>query len=274
MLQSLPPEIISHVLDYMTIAEACRLVKIDPRTIGDCVTLNHVVAKCNDGNTMHSCDRRIIGPIERSGRDFHAPSNQRLLRIISVLKHDEPVLCDLCHTKEATYFCWYWGLIKCHECMNYHEQWYEYEIERFGCAAENKLSPRKKGPRKYFVNWAGDKLFFDTKLWPLLSTGRLVTHGSGPGFIDDFRTICVLAEPAFDPYTREPCGPLITHKEIDQMDDWCSQTSIDALVAAVDANVNEDRTMQLMRLADELKRTARRDSPRRCMVGDDDPDTL
>jgi hypothetical protein len=70
MLQSLPPEIISHVLDYMTIAEACRLVKIDPRTIGDCVTLNHVVAKYNDGNTMHSCDRRIIEPIKRSGRDL------------------------------------------------------------------------------------------------------------------------------------------------------------------------------------------------------------
>jgi hypothetical protein len=48
--------------------------------------------------------------------------------------------------------------------------------------------------------------------------------------------MCVLAEPAFDPYTNEPCGPLITHKDIDEIDNCYSQKSIDALVASLDVN--------------------------------------
>jgi hypothetical protein len=158
-------------------------------------------------------------------------------------------LCDLCHTKEAYQFCWYWGLLKCEACLNYHEQHDEYEIERFPGTTHpwvtGHVISRKKGPRKYFVRWAGDTL---AKFVPFLSTGRLATHGGWAS--KTFHTICVLAEPAFDPYTSEPCGPLITHKDIDEMDNCYSQKCIDALVASLD--VNEDRMMQLMCLADGL----------------------
>jgi hypothetical protein len=138
--------------------------------------------------------------------------------------------------------------------VKYHEQHDEYEIERFPGTTHplvaNHPERRKKGPRKYFVRWAGDTL---AKFDPFLRTGRLATHG---GIMSNFQTICVLAEPAFDPYTNEPCGPLITHKDIDEMDNCYSQKSIDALVASLD--VNEDRMMQLMCLADGLEETKRR----------------
>jgi hypothetical protein len=254
LLQSLPPDVISHVLDYMTGAEVCRLVKLDSRKIGDCVTLKHVTANHN------RVDHDLIGFIRRSGRDFHVPSNQRLLRIISCLRnnrsHHLPVLCDLCHTKETFYFCSYWGLLKCEACMKYHEQHDEYEIERFPGTTHptpvaNNLDCRKKGPRKYFVRWGGDTL---AKFAPLLSTGRLATHGGR--WPPDFETICVLETTAFDPYTNEPCGPLITHKDIDEMDNCYSQKCIDALVASLD--VNEDRMMQLMCLADGLEKEKKR----------------
>ena len=147
-------------------------------------------------------------------------------------------------------FCFYWGLMKCQACCKYHEQHDEYEIERFPGPTHPKIArgwPREEGSRKYFVRWAGDTV---SQFEPLLKTSRLAQHGGcyPPGF----RTLCVLAEPTFDPYFGEPCGPLISHKDIDAMDSYCSPKSINTLLASVDLAVDQERVAEVMRLADEL----------------------
>lgn len=254
MLQSLATEICSHVLDYMTGDEIVQLVQLAPESgIGKhCVTLEHV------GKFLPQ--ERVINYIRRSGVDLHVPSNQRLLRIAAAVNHrGGNQLCDLCHTNnESVYFCWYWGLMKCRECAAYHEQHDEWEIERFPGIHHPWVSASsgrdlKKGPRKYFVRWAGRELL--TKFEPVLRTRRLATHG---GSVGNFTTICVLAAPAFDPYTGEPCGPLMTHQDIDeQLDDELSPHSIQSLVASLDLNRNESRLNELIRFGEDEEQKRR-----------------
>lgn len=244
LLRALPPDALSSILNFMTLTEIHNLVKLDPQTIGECVTLQHVAKNCVVDGGLDS----LLQFLRRCGKDFHVPSNQRLIRILYEYHNTEKpgVLCDLCHTMGNTWFCWYWGLLKCNACCDSHEQHFEYEIESVPGTTHPLASKGCSGAHKYFVPWAKPTL---AKFSPLLHTGRLATHGGCE--IDDFGTMCVLAEPAFDPYTSEPCGPLITYEDIDEMDDCSSPETIDALLASLD--VNEDRMRQLMCLADELE---------------------
>lgn len=251
-LQLLPPRICSHVLDYMTGDEIFQLVKLDPWYIGkQCVTLEHV-AKFDavyGGN--------FIEYLRRCGKDMHVPSNQRLLRLASsrFSQHENhSMLCDLCHANDSLWFCWYWGLMKCRACSDYHEQHDEYEIERFpGIHHPWRQFSLKKGPRKYFVRWAGKELL--ARFEPVLSTRRLATHGGWASA--DFHTICVLENPATDPYTGEPCGPLMTHQDIDEkLDKDLSPNSIKSLVASLDLIKDDSRLTELGRFAEEQQRKA------------------
>lgn len=70
---------------------------------------------------------------------------------------------------------------------------------------------RRSGERQYFVRWTGDALVnFET----IISSNRLAWSG---GKHEDFIAKCVLSQPVFDPYTKEPCGPIITQESVDKM---------------------------------------------------------
>ena len=158
----------------------------------------------------------------------------------NVVFDDAMLLCDLCHTNDengAVYFRGCWGLFVCRACA---------------CGGGGGEHHSNDGQlRKHcFIHWEG-KLLLST-LKPIWTSRRLACEILHKRPVPSIR---VLARPAFDPYTGERCGPLITQQELDEKMDQelLSPTeALQALVASLDGNREEQRRrIELRKFADD-----------------------
>lgn len=202
----------AHVLSFFSCRDLYHFAMVAPPRLRSAFTLEHTLREVQKGSSFRSW---------KFGYAIHMPSNHRLLRIL----FHEPTngndtksrdICELCWQRRSTSYEVVWGLFICQPCRRNYWRSADSKFNGEGdaSASSNPIDRRRHGlTPQYFVRWTGDTL---SKYTPIHKSGRLVYYNDyGWNLMGDNY---ILIKPVFDPYTNEPCGPIVTQQAIDKME--------------------------------------------------------